>query len=201
MLTGIPFSSHHNLEVISSEVKFTRPAQGADENVLHIASFMSETGMRLTEPLFIRTDAPGFLTQTDFDHYVAQYARTGFQGALAPYRCMRFPELPRLTEKQIAVLDLVDALCEEPDMCLDMAFGRGDMPFISNDTMLHSRSAYEDSPDPAQRRYLLRLWLETGLVDQIPASWAERYADTHAWARDPKPPSFDISVRRMALAH
>jgi pimeloyl-ACP methyl ester carboxylesterase len=30
---------------------------------------------------------PAFLTAADFDHYVAQYARTGFRGALAPYRC------------------------------------------------------------------------------------------------------------------
>lgn len=30
---------------------------------------------------------PGFLTGSDFEHYVAQYGRTGFRGALAPYRC------------------------------------------------------------------------------------------------------------------
>lgn len=30
---------------------------------------------------------PGFLTDADFDRYVAQYTRTGFHGALAPYRC------------------------------------------------------------------------------------------------------------------
>jgi pimeloyl-ACP methyl ester carboxylesterase len=30
---------------------------------------------------------PSFLTDADFEHYVAQYARTGFRGALAPYRC------------------------------------------------------------------------------------------------------------------
>jgi hypothetical protein len=66
---------------------------------------------------------------------------------------------------------------------------------------LHSRTAYVDWPEAERRRYLLRLWLDTGLVKQIPVSWQERYADTKAWATNPKPPIFDLSTRRNDLVH
>lgn len=124
-----------------------------------------------------------------------RYNRTYIESA------RRFEELPPLTPKQVACLDLIDALCEDPSLCLDMEFRRGDMQFISNYTVLHSRSAYEDWPDAPRRRYLLRLWLETGLVDRIPDSWAERYADMRAWEGSPKPPVFDLSARRTDLIH
>lgn len=113
----------------------------------------------------------------------------------------RFPDVPPLTDQQVAAMDLIDSLCEDPSLCLDMELRRGDMQFISNYTVLHSRNAFEDWPDTERRRYLLRLWLETGLVDRIPDSWAERYADMKAWEADPKPPVFDLSARRTDLVH
>jgi hypothetical protein len=124
-----------------------------------------------------------------------RYNRTYIESA------KRFDELPPLTANQVASLDLIDSLCVDPSLCLDMDFRRGDMQFICNYTVLHSRTAYEDWPDAARRRYLLRLWLETGLVDRIPDSWAERYADMRAWESSPKPPIFDLSTRRTDLVH
>jgi len=35
----------------------------------------------------------------------------------------------------------------------------GDMQFLSNHTIAHARTAYQDFADPAARRHLLRLWL------------------------------------------
>ena len=35
----------------------------------------------------------------------------------------------------------------------------GDFQLISNHTIAHARTAYEDDPDPERRRHLLRLWL------------------------------------------
>jgi hypothetical protein len=40
-----------------------------------------------------------------------------------------------------------------------MDFEPGDMQFLKNSVILHSRTAYEDDEDPAQCRHLLRLWL------------------------------------------
>jgi hypothetical protein len=113
----------------------------------------------------------------------------------------RFPEVPRLTPAQTEVFDLMDSLCDDPALRLDMDFRRGDMQFISNYTVLHSRTAYEDWPEQERRRYLLRLWLTTGLIDTLPASWVDRQSDSDQWQHNPQPPIFDLSMRRAELAH
>jgi hypothetical protein len=56
-----------------------------------------------------------------------------------------------------ALLDLYDEICARPSFQFDMWLEKGDMQFISNHTIVHARTSYEDSPD--QRRHLLRLWL------------------------------------------
>ena len=35
----------------------------------------------------------------------------------------------------------------------------GDLMLFNNCVMLHNREAFEDDPDPARKRHLLRLWL------------------------------------------
>lgn len=113
----------------------------------------------------------------------------------------RFAEVPRLTPQQVELMDLIDALCDDPRMHLSMELARGDMQFISNYTTLHSRTDYEDGPDFERRRYLLRLWLNTGLIPDLPPSYQDRYADMRAWLDHPQPPIFDLSAVRTELAH
>ncbi len=113
----------------------------------------------------------------------------------------RFLEVPRLSAQQIEMLDMVDELCNYPEFHLDMAFERGDMQFISNYTTLHSRTAYEDWPDKERRRYLLRLWLDTGHFKRLPAAYLDRYEDMRLWQQHPKPPIFDLSAVHAELAH
>ena len=69
------------------------------------------------------------------------------------------PDVPRLTDAQVELLDLIDALAQDPELHLDMDFVPGDIQWLANRTILHSRTAYEDDDDPARRRHLLRLWL------------------------------------------
>ena len=63
------------------------------------------------------------------------------------------------THEEMALLDLYDALAASPDIHLDMWLEPGDMQFISNHTIVHARTAYEDYADPNEKRHLLRLWL------------------------------------------
>jgi hypothetical protein len=113
----------------------------------------------------------------------------------------RFPEVPRLSEKQLEAMDLIDALCNDPEFHLDMSLQPGDMQFVSNYTVLHSRTDYQDWPEPERRRYLLRLWLDTGLIPELPPSYVDRFEDTIVWQQNPKPPIFDLSAVRAELAH
>lgn len=113
----------------------------------------------------------------------------------------RYPDVPRLSKAQIALMDMIDALCADPKFCLDMHLRPGDMQFLCNYTTLHSRTEYEDWPEFDRRRYLLRLWLDTGRFSQIPQSFADRYQDMRCWQENPKPPVFDLSMIRSELAH
>ena len=71
----------------------------------------------------------------------------------------RFPELPRLTDLREEGLDAVMTLANDPRFKLAMDFQPGDIQLINNHRLLHSRGAFEDWPDPARRRHLLRSWM------------------------------------------
>ncbi len=87
----------------------------------------------------------------------------------------RFPEVPRLTPKQLEALDFFQALCEEPSIHLNMDFEPGDIQFLQNYQVLHDRTAFIDWPnEPDRRRHLLRLWLCCDAGRQLPPSFAER---------------------------
>ena len=71
----------------------------------------------------------------------------------------RHASAPRFTETEHELLDLYEQIASSPELRLDMRFEPGDVQLISNHVVLHARTAYEDPPDPARRRHLLRLWL------------------------------------------
>lgn len=48
---------------------------------------MMAPGEGFLDTVFDPPGLPEFLTEADFEHYVGQYTRTGFRGALEPYRC------------------------------------------------------------------------------------------------------------------
>ena len=67
--------------------------------------------------------------------------------------------VPPVTPEQEAAFDIIDALAADPAFHLDMEFAPGDMQFLNNHVILHSRTTYEDHAEPEKRRHLLRLWL------------------------------------------
>jgi hypothetical protein len=87
----------------------------------------------------------------------------------------RFPDAPRLTSRQVEALDVFDAVLEGPSVHLEMDFRPGDIQFLHNHQLLHDRTAFEDDPDPARRRRLLRLWLSPSDGISLPPVFAERY--------------------------
>lgn len=71
----------------------------------------------------------------------------------------RFGHVPRLTGEERELLDAYDAIANSPEFHLDMDLQPGDVQLISNHTILHARTDFEDWPEPERRRHLLRLWL------------------------------------------
>jgi hypothetical protein len=72
---------------------------------------------------------------------------------------VRHPEVPPFTDQERELLDLYEEIASSPELYLDMQLEPGDVQLLSNHVVLHARTAYEDFPDPARRRHLLRLWL------------------------------------------
>lgn len=60
---------------------------------------------------------------------------------------------------QREALDLLVSLTKDERFRLDMDLQRGDIQLVNNYTVLHSRTEYEDFPEPERKRHMLRLWL------------------------------------------
>jgi len=70
----------------------------------------------------------------------------------------RHPDAP-VTDVERELFDVYEAIAGDPKLYLDMQLEPGDVQLVSNHTVLHARTAYEDAPDAAGKRHLLRLWL------------------------------------------
>lgn len=64
-----------------------------------------------------------------------------------------------LTALQQAAVSFIGDTAIRPDIQYEMDFRPGDIQWLNNYVILHSRTAYEDHDDPDRKRLLLRLWL------------------------------------------
>lgn len=111
-------------------------------------------------PIFNRYE--GYLSAIYLRHYIEEAQR-------------RFPAAPRLTPEQYAVMDMIDELVNDPAIHLQMAFLPGDMQFLHNHQILHSRNDFENWPEAERHRHLLRLWMAPPEGRPLPAVFAPRY--------------------------
>jgi hypothetical protein len=82
--------------------------------------------------------------------------------------------VPNLSPQQLEAMALIDEINASRDYQLHMNFQPGEIQFINNYAVMHSRTSYEDHPDPALRRDLIRLWLTLDRDLRIPESFNER---------------------------
>lgn len=95
--------------------------------------------------------------------FACTYLRMFYEG------CKIFPELPPLTPQQIEAFDLIDSLANDPKFHLSMTLEKGDVQYLSNYTVLHTRTEFEDYEEPERKRHLLRLWLVSPDARPLPA--------------------------------
>ena len=51
---------------------------------------------------------------------------------------------------------------EDDGLSIDFDLEPGQMQFVDNRALGHSRTAFVDYPEPAHKRHLVRLWLRDG---------------------------------------
>jgi hypothetical protein len=84
------------------------------------------------------------------------YGRTYIESA------QRGPQTGTLTSEQREALDLVDTLANSNEFVLPMDLQPGDVQFLNNWLVMHSRTDYVDWPEPERRRLMIRFWLSLG---------------------------------------
>jgi hypothetical protein len=81
--------------------------------------------------------------------------------------------IPPLTPAQEHASEVLEQTCQK--LGLHMVLEIGDIQFLSNAHVLHSRTAYKDHAPPAPRRHLMRLWLAT---PEGEGGWKLPFADS-----------------------
>ncbi|KAK4898191.1 hypothetical protein LTR27_004198 [Elasticomyces elasticus] len=101
------------------------------------------------QPVLYKETGPDGRVYTKWDPYYV-HSLTRFSNAGV---------LPSLSEAQQKAAKVLEETCQR--LALHMILEVGDIQFLSNAHILHSRTAYKDHPAPHAARHLMRLWLAT----------------------------------------
>lgn len=120
-------------------------------------------------------EVPVFMPHGDrvVSHYVRSAIRKG----------QLLDNVPKLNAARLEALDYLDELTNDPDLHMKMTFQPGDIQMVCNHWLFHSRTSYEDWPEPERRRHLLRLWLACADGPSLPDWLTQVYAGSTASGR------------------
>ena len=113
------------------------------------------------EALWFRAPLVGF----EEGHTFCVWNRNRLMNAL------KIEGVPPLTALQAEAVGYLDAVVRRPDLMYCMYLEAGDLQILSNQTVLHSRTSFEDHTDEEKRRTLYRLWLAMPDSCRLPAGW------------------------------
>ena len=115
-----------------------------------------------------RSEQPWF-KQPIFSFEEGYFSATGLGAAID--KAQGLPGVPPFTAAQTEAIQFYRDMAEE--CAVEIAFRPGDVQFLNNFVSLHTRRAYEDWPEEARRRHLLRLWLSDPSGRPIPKDQRE----------------------------
>ena len=99
---------------------------------------------------------------------------------------------------QAEALEELKRISMLPELCLEMTIGDGDIQFLNNRTILHGRAGYEDWPDIARRRHLMRLWLRVPSWPPLPANQGVHGPEDDPLWRRQRTPLMELPSRYLA---
>ena len=122
----------------------------------------------MRQPIFFKETGKDGRVYTKWDPYYVQSLERFWNAGV----------IPPLTEAQQKAVKILEDTCMR--LALHMVLEAGDIQFLSNAHVLHSRTAYKDYPPPAPRRHLMRLWLAT---PEDEGGWRLPFADSRHMKR------------------
>lgn len=87
----------------------------------------------------------------------------------------RFEEAPKMTDQQWQAAELFFSICSDPEFSVKVPFEPGDFQFVHNHVVFHSRTSFEDWPDQAKKRHLMRIWISLPDGRELHPAIAERW--------------------------
>jgi len=111
-----------------------------------------------------------WIRQPVFGFHRGYFTARGVSAAIE--KAQSLPGVPRLSERQREALQMFRDLAIE--LAVEIPFESGDMFYLFNHVTLHSRTAFEDWPEPERKRHLFRLWLTTDGARPLPPEIALR---------------------------
>jgi len=115
-------------------------------------------GGRIRPAMPVLLDGPGGLSCVYYRPFIERAAAAGAS----------------LPAQAIDALDLFDRVASDPEMQVRYTLAPGEALILNNYRVLHARDDYEDWPEKAERRRLLRLWLDADWLPEPPAAHAGR---------------------------
>ena len=95
-----------------------------------------------------------------YESPVFNFVENSFSAAFGPVHILKGHALdgaPEITETQLEAITVVEDIAEEFHYAMELQ--KGDIQFVNNSVLLHTRTEYEDWPEPDRHRQLWRLWL------------------------------------------
>jgi hypothetical protein len=80
-------------------------------------------------------------------------------------------------------MEYVEKLAHSDEFRLDMIFEPGDIQLLNNHQVMHSRTRYEDYPEPERWRHLVRMLVFSEAYRDVP-DYVRHINDVTRWWRD-----------------
>jgi len=92
----------------------------------------------------------------------------------------QLPNIPNLTVLQREALDTLESLARRPEFHTRFLQQPGDLLFVNNLLVWHSREPFQDAAEPDRKRLLLRIWLATAFSRELDPIYAGLYGHSQA---------------------
>lgn len=100
-----------------------------------------------------------------------------------------------ITDGEREAMAFLNETAAREDLCLEMMLEPGDMQFLNNHVILHSRTSFEDFDEPDRRRHMLRLWLNLRNGRKLAPEFSDRYGKGVGMGVLPKDPTLGAGSR------
>jgi hypothetical protein len=128
-----------------------------------------------------------------FSYYQGQLT-TCYSNRLILETQKHYADVPPMSDAHRAALERVEEIALRPEMCLDMDFKPGDIQFLNNFHVWHSRTGFTDHEDQALRRHLLRVWLAEYSPRQVSVASTNRTETLAEHGHLPRRRVFDVAA-------